>query len=170
MRRIKEWLVQAFKGFTLMELLIVVIIIGILAALAIPQYTKTIERAHWAEAIDNLGQIRSAEIRYYAEYDKYTPGAAGITDCAKNKVCDFSCLDITDPNNIPNNRYDYALEAQDKDAQTFTLRATRNSGKYKGAYIQLKEDGTWNKAHMYNTGLAESYKVLKYPDATQCVH
>ena len=137
MRRIKEWLVQAFKGFTLMELLIVVIIIGILAALAIPQYTKTIERAHWAEAIDNLGQIRSAEIRYFAERDAYTSNFGG--------------LDITDPNTIPGARYSYELTNADRVTQTFTIRATRIAGRYTGACIALDEEGNWEKREMYDT-------------------
>jgi prepilin-type N-terminal cleavage/methylation domain-containing protein len=52
------------KGFTLMELIIVVIIIGILAMIGLPQYFKTTERARMAEALDTLGAIRSAELRW----------------------------------------------------------------------------------------------------------
>lgn len=52
------------KGFTLMELIIVVIIIGILAMIGLPQYFKTTERARMAEALDTLGAIRSAELRF----------------------------------------------------------------------------------------------------------
>lgn len=60
------------RAFTLIELMVVVIIIGILAAFAIPQYTKTIERSHQSEAITNLGIIRGAQLRYFAEYNTYT--------------------------------------------------------------------------------------------------
>jgi type IV pilus assembly protein PilA len=48
------------KGFTLLELLIVVIIMGILATVAIPQFTTFVDRAGAAEAIHVIGAIRTA--------------------------------------------------------------------------------------------------------------
>ena len=54
------------RGFTLLELLMVVIIIGILASIALPQYIKATERARAAQAISWLGTIRSAELRFAA--------------------------------------------------------------------------------------------------------
>lgn len=49
------------KGFTLLELLMVVIIVGILATLAVPQYAGFVERARAAEATSTIASIRSAE-------------------------------------------------------------------------------------------------------------
>ena len=58
-------------AFTLVELIIVVIIIGILASIAIPQFSKTMERSRIAEASAVLGALRGAQLRYKLEYTNY---------------------------------------------------------------------------------------------------
>jgi type IV pilus assembly protein PilA len=56
------------KGFTLIELMIVVAIIGILAAIAIPNFLRFQAKSKQSEAKTNLGGIFTAEISYFGEH------------------------------------------------------------------------------------------------------
>ena len=63
------------SGFTLIELMIVVAIIGILAAIAIPNFINFQMKAKTAEAKSNLGCIRTCLEAYMAEFDRYISAA-----------------------------------------------------------------------------------------------
>ncbi|MBN2468649.1 MAG: prepilin-type N-terminal cleavage/methylation domain-containing protein [Deltaproteobacteria bacterium] len=66
------------KGFTLIELMIVVAIIGILAAIAIPNFMRYQAKAKQSEAKTNLGSIYTTEVAYRAEKDVYTAAMADL--------------------------------------------------------------------------------------------
>ncbi len=59
-------------GFTLLELLIVVIIVGILAAVAIPQFTNATDRSREAEGRAVIDSLMTAETAYYQERGTFT--------------------------------------------------------------------------------------------------
>ncbi len=61
----------SIKGFTLMELMIVVVIIGIIAAFAIPNYNKSIQKAHERDMLVQLTSIHAANLLYRSYDGKY---------------------------------------------------------------------------------------------------
>jgi type IV pilus assembly protein PilE len=119
------------SGFTLLELIIVIVIIGILASIAMPRFFRTAERSRAVEALSMLGSIRTAMQRYYAANGAYT----GAT---------LDNLDIDNPNNAtlyPNALFSYTLAVPT--GTTFTATATRNSvkGGDGTSTITINQDG-----------------------------
>ena len=64
------------KGFTLIELMIVVAIIGILAAIAIPKFAELIRKSSEGASKGNLGALRSAMSIYYGDMEGTYPATA----------------------------------------------------------------------------------------------
>ena len=77
------------RGFTLIELMIVVAIIGILAAIAIPNFVSMQLRAKRSELPTNLDGIRTAEKAYVNEWDAYTTVAAKPATLPSKNQLDF---------------------------------------------------------------------------------
>jgi len=133
------------KGFTLLELLIVVIIFGVLAAVAVPQYTKAVERAKCAKAKNALGLIATAQKMYRAENDSFTL----VSDAATAALLDpYTELDSVQGDND----WDYTVTAGGVGIESdFIAIATRPAtvhADYAGTTITLADDGTCLGTHI----------------------
>ncbi len=105
------------KGFTLIELMIVVVIIGILAALAIPRFMRSTTKAKMSEARQLLKQIYTMQRAYRQENDTYTLNGVTASAAAGNAFADIG-VEVG-----ASARYAYAMVSA---ANTFTCTATAN--------------------------------------------
>ena len=97
---------KKFHGFSLMEVMIVVVIIGILAALAYPNLEKYLKRARQTEAKTNLSAIYTAQKIYFSLHQSY--------------VDDINELDLS----LAQGLYTYTI--QDASTSTFKAQAEGN--------------------------------------------
>ena len=118
------------SGFTLLEIIIVIIIIGILASLALPKFFKTVEYSRSTEALTSLGAIRRAMDVCYLPTGSYVP------------CTDFSKLSIPDPGLSTGAHWSYGFGTPTGTA--YTITATRNTVDNGTATdtITINQDGT----------------------------
>ncbi len=65
------------KGFTLVELAVVIVIIGVLAAFGVPKFLSSVEKSKATEAFNYLSAVQGAEERYIAQYGTYSAVIVG---------------------------------------------------------------------------------------------
>jgi len=122
------------KGFTLIEIMIVLVILAVLAGLAIPAYNSSVEKSRKQEAIAVLGAVRGSQQRYMATKNTYATTYAQL---------DFDPT-LTMTGNQPH--FSYAAPSS-VTATAYNVIATRlltidNPGTPPGAYtVQINQDG-----------------------------
>ena len=96
MKTMKDTL-RGSKGFTLVELSVVIVIIGVLAAFGVPRFRNAVEKSKAGEAFNYLAAIRSAQERYHSRAGTYaaTPTELDIS-LSVNKYFTVGAIDATD--------------------------------------------------------------------------
>lgn len=117
-------------GFTLLEIIIVIIIVGVLASLALPRFFSTVEYSRSTEALNALGVIRKSVVRCGIPNDN-------VVGCDS-----FTALDIDNPGSEPGAHFSYGIAVTGSNA--FTITATRNTinGGTAGDLVRLAISGT----------------------------
>jgi type IV pilus assembly protein PilE len=142
MRIVLEDPMKRQTGFTLIELMIVVAIVGILAAIAVPMYTDHIIRTTLVEGHTGLSDFRVRMEQFYQDNRTYT--GAGLGGCG-----------AAAPTNVTN--FDYACQSA---GQTYVATATgKAAGRAAGFVFTVNEQNArattatkagWESASMAN--------------------
>lgn len=116
------------QGFTLIELLIAIVIIGILSAIAIPNYTEYVNRAKRVEAQAALSGLAIALERYYSNNNTYCGAAGGAASFTGTAACPTAAgaptvYSTTVPGGAAAAYYN--LRIADLTQTTYTLQAQR---------------------------------------------
>ena len=133
------------KGFTLVELMVVILIVGILAAVAIPLMQGRIDKAKWSEANATAGTIRTAIRAYAAETSVATAQAlagSNLGVAATQSALGFSSTDCA---GTYFDADDYTITAVNANGiATVTVTGGSHTDSPAGSY-QLTAAGAWTK-------------------------
>ena len=129
------------KGFTLVELMVVILIVAILAAVAIPIMRGRIDSAKWTEGKAMMGTIATSIRAYCAETNADLPA---VTDA----TLDFDVLGLyeTDFNGtyFSKDNFSWSVTYTPSDnILTFLITATKPDGIYNPSQWTLDQDGKW---------------------------
>lgn len=117
-------------GFTLVELMIAAIIIGVLVGIAVPLYLRQAEQAMGSKALENMQAIFNAEMTYMADNEGFTGLISELQRYAP----------VTD------NDGDWTYSIAPGQT-TFSITAARQGGRFNGQTISMNQDtvisGAW---------------------------
>ena len=111
------------NGYTLVEVIVVMLVVGILAGISYPQYFQHVETGRMQEAIETVSSLSAAQGRYYAKYNSY----------CNNFTTPCSGFDLTTP---PLRYFTAAAPTAGGAgiATSWQITLTRNNAPYYGSY------------------------------------
>jgi prepilin-type N-terminal cleavage/methylation domain-containing protein len=125
------------KGFTLIELMVVILIVAVLAAASVPLMRGKIDRSKWSEANATAGSIRTAVKVYFIETGDTVTG--NLSDAAVLQALNMQTADLTGTYFGP---ADYVIDSVSADGVA-AVTITGSKTNAPSGSMTLAADGTW---------------------------
>ncbi len=135
------------KGFTLVELMVVILIVAILAAVAIPIMRGRIDAAKWSEGRAMMGTVATALRAYCAEWDAQPAGPPTIDLTSLNGKFDQIGILTNDLDGTYFDQSNFSILVGTYDVPnntlTFTIEGTKGTGITSPDSYTLDQSGNW---------------------------
>ncbi len=152
--------IKALRGFTLVELAVVIVIIGVLAAFGVPRFLKSVERSKASEAFAYLSAVRSAQERYLSREGTYATNITDL-DISVSAPKYFSVGEPFTAGTADAGADGSTPTATLQNSWTLTLTRTGNSGGYGDYTVTFGQNG-------YNSDVTKS-TIETFPDINPMV-
>ena len=135
--------VSSSKGFSLIELMVVIVIVSLLAMIAIPSYNTSVAKARRADAQSSLSNFANTMERYFTENGTYL-GAAGSQGTPGNTGAPWIFFTATP---VDGEIKFYNLTIHAASAGSYTLRATPIGDQANDGILELSSTGVerWDR-------------------------
>lgn len=146
------------QGFTLIELLVVVLIIGILSSVALPQYTKAVEKSRAAEVSVFMNSAKKA-ISIWLLQNGGLPAAktellkSGLLDVDLSASMDCS---VAEAGTCQSKNYSYAVFCNSSKCSVYWYRRNYDSSDYYKGYVYTPDGNSWTGYCGYESDLGKS--------------
>ena len=130
--------IRGKEGVTLIEVMVVVAIVGMLAAIAIPAYNNYVTRSRRSDAFTALETVRAAQEMYRAEKGFYASSFVGnvLAGCSTNMAGENYAISVNRPTTTT---FTSTATPQNKQASDFYFRTDQN-----GTQTYSSDGSTWN--------------------------
>jgi len=145
---------KSLKGFTLVEVLIVVVILGILAAAVLPRMTGQVDRARTAEAVNIMSAMRHALSSYFDEHLQFPDPAVPVTSANMEAV-----LGIT--HQVSQHGWTFAAATSGAANDSCLITATMGVAANKNTITLDVVTGAWGGTGDYTPGVGKFWPYLQ---------